>query len=151
MVTLAFGTCAINSLCTCAWAKPFPKIVPMVKLDIYNFALKNALQQNFGYFPWSYIFVVWLYNSGRYNSEFHTLFSKMEDWVVYFLQWNWGKRYICQTSSNCTKTGQWFPIRMGQLFIMNIIIVIRRCSICTKNRNYEDCSNIMNVNYLYVK
>ena len=31
---LAFSTCAINSVCTCALAKPFPKIVPMVKLDI---------------------------------------------------------------------------------------------------------------------
>ena len=31
--THAFGTCAINSVFTCAWAKPFPKIVPMAKLD----------------------------------------------------------------------------------------------------------------------
>ena len=30
--TCAFGTGALT-ICTCAWAKSFPKIVPMVKLD----------------------------------------------------------------------------------------------------------------------
>jgi hypothetical protein len=32
--TPAFGACALYSVCTCACAKPLPKIVPMAKLGI---------------------------------------------------------------------------------------------------------------------
>ena len=41
----SFGTCAINSLCTCACGKSFPKIVPMAKLDIlYRWTSKQTVR-----------------------------------------------------------------------------------------------------------
>ena len=37
------GTRAINSVVTCATGKPFPKIVPIGKLDILSFTLEGPI------------------------------------------------------------------------------------------------------------
>ena len=95
-------TCAINYVCTCAWTKPFPKIVPMAKLDKPTDTLSNL--------EWD----VWWVNNQANLSILYPWFINL---LVYFYSWKHSWMHIGPSLCNIKCFYEWSGCIFMSIFL----------------------------------